>query len=98
MLGLVTIGQALRWWCIRTLGPHWNTRVIVVPGTTPVRRGPYRLLRHPNYLAVVIEGAALPLVHTAWITALAFTMLNAGMLTVRIRLENRALATISPSP
>jgi methyltransferase len=95
MLALVIIGQALRWWCIATLGPHWNTRVIVVPGTAPVRRGPYRLLHHPNYLAVVIEGAALPLVHGAWITSVAFTVLNAAVLTVRIRVENRALASLA---
>lgn len=92
MVILVLAGEALRWWCITTLGSRWNTRVIVIPGLAPVRRGPYRILSHPNYLAVVIEGAALPLVHTAWITALAFTVLNGAALTLRIRVENRALA------
>ena len=72
--------QALRWWCIGTLGRRWNTRVIVVPGSRPSPAGPYRLLRHPNYVAVVVEGIALPLVHAAWITALVFTVLNAGLL------------------
>ncbi len=94
MLGLVLASQALRWWCIVTLGPRWNTRVIVVPGLPPVRSGPYRLLAHPNYLAVVVEGLALPLVHGCWITAAAFTVLNAVLLTVRLRVENAALASL----
>ncbi|MFD8259425.1 isoprenylcysteine carboxyl methyltransferase family protein [Streptomyces griseoluteus] len=92
MLAVLVGAQALRWWCIGTLGPCWNTRVIVVPGLPLVARGPYRLLRHPNYVAVVAEGVALPLVHTAWVTAVAFTVLNAAVLTVRIRCENQALA------
>ncbi|NUW43833.1 isoprenylcysteine carboxyl methyltransferase family protein [Nonomuraea rhodomycinica] len=94
MLALVVAAQALRWWCITALGPRWNTQVIVVPGLPLVTRGPYRFgwLRHPNYVAVVVEGAALPLVHTAWITALAFTVLNAVLMVVRIRCENAALA------
>lgn len=94
MLGLVVASQALRWWCIASLGRRWNTRVIVVPGLPPVRSGPYRLLRHPNYAAVVVEGVALPLVHAAWITAVVFTVLNAGLLAVRIRAEEAALATL----
>lgn len=94
MLGLVVASQALRWWCIASLGRRWNTRVIVVPGLPPVRSGPYRLLRHPNYVAVVVEGVALPLVHAAWITAVVFTVLNAGLLAVRIRAEEAALATL----
>ena len=84
--------QVLRWWCIATLGPQWNTRVIVVPGLPLVRTGPYRWLRHPNYLAVVVEGVALPLVHTAWLTAVVFTLLNAVLLVrFRIPAEERAL-------
>ena len=94
MLVLVLASQALRWWCIGTLGPRWNTRVIVVPGLPLVTRGPYRWLHHPNYVAVVVEGFALPLVHTAWITALGFTVLNAVLLLgFRIPCENRALAS-----
>ncbi|HEX3589100.1 MAG TPA: isoprenylcysteine carboxyl methyltransferase family protein [Pseudonocardiaceae bacterium] len=92
MLVLALGSQALRWWCIRALGPQWNTRVIVVPNAGRVTGGPYRFLNHPNYVAVVVEGAALPLVHTAWLTALCFTVLNAVLLTVRIRTENSALA------
>jgi len=93
MLAVVAAAQALRWWCIATLGVRWNTRVIVVPGLALVTTGPYRFLRHPNYVAVVAEGVALPLVHTAWVTATVFTVLNAWLLTVRLRCENRALAT-----
>ncbi|HEX6517247.1 MAG TPA: isoprenylcysteine carboxyl methyltransferase family protein [Nocardioidaceae bacterium] len=95
MLALVVASQGLRWWCIGTLGRQWNTRVIVVPGMTAVRRGPYRWLPHPNYVAVVVEGLALPLMHACWITAAAFTVLNAGVLGVRIRVENAALASLS---
>lgn len=91
-LALVVASQALRWWCITTLGPRWNTRVIVVPSLPLVTGGPYRWLRHPNYVAVVVEGLALPLVHTAWVTALAFTVLNAVLLLrFRIPAEERAL-------
>ena len=95
MLVLLVGSQTLRWWCIRTLGKQWNTRVVVVPGVPLVRTGPYRVLRHPNYVAVVTEGLALPLVHTAWVTALVFTVLNAAMLRTRIRCENRLLAEVS---
>ncbi|GAA1331784.1 isoprenylcysteine carboxylmethyltransferase family protein [Catellatospora bangladeshensis] len=91
MLALVVASQALRWWCIRVLGRQWNTRVVVVPGLPRVTGGPYRLVPHPNYVAVVVEGFALPLVHGAWLTAVAFTALNAGLLAVRIRAEDRAL-------
>jgi methyltransferase len=91
MLGVVALSQALRWWCVITLGRRWNTLVIVVPQAPLVRRGPYRWLRHPNYVAVVAEGLALPLVHTAWLTALTFTVANAALLKVRIRVENAAL-------
>ncbi|MEV0994434.1 isoprenylcysteine carboxylmethyltransferase family protein [Nonomuraea sp. NPDC050202] len=92
MLAVVVLAQGLRWWCIRTLGHQWNTRVVVVPGLPLVHRGPYRWLRHPNYVAVVAEGIALPLVHTAWVTALVFTITNAALLAVRVRVENAALA------
>lgn len=94
MLALVVGSQVLRWWCITVLGSRWNTRVIVVPGLAPVRSGPYRFLAHPNYVAVVVEGAALPLVHASWITAVTFTVLNAALLRVRLRVENAALAAL----
>jgi methyltransferase len=92
MLALVVLSQALRWWCVATLGHRWNTLVIVVPQAPLVHRGPYRWLHHPNYVAVVVEGVALPLVHTAWLTAACFTLANALLLTVRIRVENAALS------
>jgi methyltransferase len=91
MLALVIAAQALRWWCIRVLGQQWNTRIVVVPGLPRVTGGPYRLFPHPNYVAVVVEGFALPLVHGAWLTAGLFTLVNSGLLTVRIRAENQAL-------
>jgi methyltransferase len=91
MFAVVLLSQGLRWWCITVLGHQWNTRVIVVPGLHLVARGPYRWIRHPNYVAVVAEGIALPLVHTAWITALVFTALNIPLLAIRIRTEETAL-------
>lgn len=93
MLAVVVACQGVRWWCIETLGHQWNTRVIVVPGLPLVRSGPYRFLPHPNYLVVVVEIAALPLVHGAWVTALVFSLANAALLTTRIRVERRALRT-----
>ena len=95
MLAVVVAAQVLRWWCITTLGPQWNTRVIVVPGAPRVTGGPYQLIPHPNYVAVVVEGIALPLVHTSWVTALVFTVLNAALLRTRIRIENTALASLT---
>ncbi|WP_441247992.1 isoprenylcysteine carboxyl methyltransferase family protein [Kitasatospora sp. McL0602] len=96
MLALVLAAQGLRWWCIRTLGPRWNTRVIVVPGLPLVAAGPYRWLAHPNYVAVLAEGVALPLVHSAWLTATAFTLLNLPLLGVRLRCEDAALGRSVP--
>lgn len=83
--------QALRWWAVRALGERWNTRILVAPGDEPVTRGPYRWLRHPNYLAVVVEVACLPLAFGSWRTALAFSLLNALLLRARIPAEERAL-------
>src|SRR5678815_4307251 len=74
-LAVVLGAQALRYWAIATLGWRWNTRIVVVPGAPPVTGGPYRFVRHPNYVAVIAEMVALPLVHGAWLTALAFTCL-----------------------
>lgn len=97
MLAVALGAQAVRWWAIRTLGVHWCTRVIVVPGARRVGGGPYRWLSHPNYAAVVAEGVALPLVHSAWLTAIAFTSLNAWLLSVRIRTESAALRAMRPA-
>lgn len=101
-LALALACQGGRYWCIATLGRQWNTRVVVVPGLGAVRRGPYRWLRHPNYVVVALEGLALPLVHGAWATAAAFTALDAVLLLRhRIPAEERALAALdapAPSP
>ena len=94
MLALLVASHALRWWCISSLGRQWCTRIVVVPGRSAVTSGPYRFLRHPNYLAVVLEGIALPLVHTAWVTAAVFTVLNAALLRVRIAAEEQALRSL----
>ena len=95
MLALVVGAQVLRWWCIGTLGRQWNTRIIIVATLTRVTGGPYRFFAHPNYVAVVVEGFALPLVHDAWLTATVFTIVNAGLLRVRIRCENGALGSLA---
>lgn len=94
MLAVVIAAQLLRWWCITTLGPQWNTRVVVIPGAPRITGGPYRFFSHPNYVAVIAEGVALPLVHTAWITAVVFTVLNAILLNRRIAVEDAALARL----
>lgn len=93
MLGLLGVAQALRMASMRALGPRWSTRVLVVPGAPLVDTGIYAVWRHPNYAAVAVEGVALPLVHGAWVTALLFTALNVPLLALRIRCEERALAT-----
>ena len=98
MLALTVAANALRWWCISTLGERWTARVIVLPGEPLVRSGPYRWFAHPNYVAVIVEGFALPLTGSAWITASVFTVLNAALLTVRIRCEIRALAATALQP
>lgn len=93
MLALLLLAQGLRYWAISTLGERWTTRIFVLPEVPPVVGGPYRFIRHPNYLAVVVEVLALPLVHTAWVTALVFSVANAFLLRVRIRAEEAALAS-----
>jgi methyltransferase len=91
------LAQGLRYWAIASLGDRWNVRVIVVPGDALVVRGPYRFLRHPNYLAVAVEIATLPLVHGAFVTAIAFSAMNAALLRVRIRTEEAALGLLPGS-
>jgi len=92
-VAVIVIGcsMVLRYWAIHTLGRHWNTRVIVVPNTRAIDGGPYRWVRHPNYVAVMLETLALPLVHSAWVTTLVFGALQILMLRVRIRSEEAAL-------
>jgi methyltransferase len=91
MLAVVVATMALRYWVIATLGERWTTRVLVLPAVPLVARGPYRFLRHPNYLAVAVEVVALPLVHTAWLTALVCGVANGAILAWRIRIEDAAL-------
>lgn len=88
----VVAASALRYWAVRALGERWTTRIVVVPGAPRVTSGPYRILAHPNYLAVALEIAALPLVHGAWLTAAFFSAANGVLLAHRIRIENGALA------
>ena len=98
MLIITLACQFARYWIISTLGWQWNTRVIVVPGAQRIRRGPYRFrwLRHPNYWIVVIEGIALPMIHTAWVTAVIFTILNAILLLgFRVPTEDEALKALA---
>lgn len=95
MFLLLVLAAGLRWWVISALQGRWTTRIVVLPGVAPVTGGPYRFLRHPNYLAVIVEILALPLVHTAWITALVWSVANALLLRVRIRAEEEGLARLS---
>jgi len=90
-LAVAVLAQALRYWAVASLGVRWNTRVLVWPGVPPVTSGPYRFLRHPNYLAVVLEMVAVPLVYGAWVTAVVFSLGNILLLRVRIRSEEKAL-------
>ena len=90
-LALVLLAQALRYWCVTTLGPRWNTRIIVWPAIDPVTTGPYQFLRHPNYLAVIIEVAGIPLIYGCWLTATVFSAGNAILLAARIRAEEAAM-------
>ncbi len=90
-LAVAAGAQALRYWAIWTLGARWNTRIIVIPGAAPVTGGPYRYLRHPNYLAVMIEIAAIPLIRANWYTAIIFSIANAILMAIRIPAEERAM-------
>jgi methyltransferase len=91
-IALLLACQALRYWAVLTLGDRWNLRIVVVPGEAAVTEGPYRFVRHPNYLAVFVEFLALPLVHTAWLTAAVFFALAVPVMARRIRHEEAALA------
>lgn len=92
--GLYVLLQAFRVWILLSLGSRWTTRIIVVPGERLVRRGPYRWISHPNYLLVVLEIAVLPLALGLPWTALIFSLLNAAVLTIRIRAEERGLRSV----
>ena len=93
--GLFVCAQVLRYWSIASLGRRWNTKIMVLPDAPPLHRGPYRFLRHPNYVAVAVELLVIPLMWQAYFTAVIFTLLNALIMSVRIPTETRAL---SPPP
>lgn len=86
------VGQTLRVLAMRTLGDRWTVKVMTLPGSPAVHGGIFRWLRHPNYLGVVLEIVALPLIHSAWMTAVGFTVANGVLLSFRIRAEERALS------
>jgi methyltransferase len=92
LLAVFVVLQGLRLWVVATLGPYWTTRILTLPGAPLVRNGPFRFVRHPNYLVVIGEIAALPLVFGAWRIALVFSLLNLALLAWRIRIEEQALA------
>ena len=95
-LALFILIELARIWVLASIGSRWTTRIITLPKETLVRRGPYRFVNHPNYLVVVAEIAVLPLVFGLWQVALAFSLLNAAVLAIRIRAENRALSACRP--
>jgi methyltransferase len=94
LLALYGLLQAARLWVLASLGARWTTRVVVLPDRPLIARGPYRWLRHPNYAIVAAEIAVLPAAFGAWTLALAFSLLNAGVLAWRLRIEERALAPL----
>ncbi len=98
MLLLLVVAALLRAAAIRALGDRWHVRVRVIPGERPMRHGVYRLMRHPNYYAVVLECAVLPLLFGAWRTAIVASAWNLVLLAMRIRLEERALAWAAGQP
>lgn len=95
MLLAFAVGQVLRLLAIHQLGERWTVKVITVPGAAPVTGGIFRYLRHPNYVGVIVEIAALPLIHGAWLTALVFSIANGVLLSRRIAAEERALGASS---
>ncbi|WP_158582975.1 isoprenylcysteine carboxyl methyltransferase family protein [Lysinibacillus yapensis] len=88
---LFLLVQGLRVWCLASLGPFWNTKIIILPGANVVKKGPYKIIRHPNYFVVCTEILLLPLMFQAYFTAIVFTILNFAMLAVRIPTEEKAL-------
>jgi methyltransferase len=83
---------SFKFWALSSLGKYWNTKIYRIPGVYPVKKGPYKIFKHPNYMEVVCEIAIIPLVFHLYYTAIVFTVLNAIMLTVRIKVENQVWA------
>jgi len=91
-LVLFLIVLAFKFWALSSLGKYWNTKIYRVPGVYPVKKGPYKIFKHPNYMEVCLEIAIIPLVFHLYYTAIIFTVLNAIMLSVRITVENKVWA------
>jgi len=87
--------QLMRIWVITTLGKYWNTKIIVLPGANVVKKGPFLLIRHPNYVVVTSEIIVIPLLFDAYFTAVVFTLLNALILYIRIPIEEAALRDVT---
>ncbi|WP_411335097.1 isoprenylcysteine carboxyl methyltransferase family protein [Metabacillus indicus] len=92
ILPIIVFTQIIRYWAVFSLGPYWNTKIIIVPDLEVVAKGPYKYMRHPNYLVVAVEILFLPILFQAYATAVTFTLLNAVILSIRIPAEERALA------
>ncbi|APH04666.1 isoprenylcysteine carboxyl methyltransferase family protein [Bacillus weihaiensis] len=92
VISLLAITQLIRYWALISLGQYWNTKIMIVPNDVVVRKGPYRFIRHPNYIVVAIELLFIPLLFQAYATAIIFTLLNIGMMTIRIPAEEKALS------
>ena len=95
LLFLLIVTQVLRYWAIGSLGYYWNTKILVTPGSRLVTNGPYKYIKHPNYVAVIIEIWVIPIIFSCYITAITFTIINLVLLNRRIRIEERALSTIN---
>ncbi|WP_226526707.1 isoprenylcysteine carboxyl methyltransferase family protein [Metabacillus niabensis] len=93
MFPILFLTQLLRYWAVFSLGNYWNTKIMIVPGDVVISRGPYKFVKHPNYIVVAIEILILPLLFHAYITAILFTILNVIMMTIRIPAEESALQT-----
>ncbi|MBY4604294.1 MULTISPECIES: isoprenylcysteine carboxyl methyltransferase family protein [Bacillus] len=87
--------QAVRYWALCSLGAYWNTKILVVPGAELVKKGPYKWIKHPNYTVVILEILLIPLLYQAYVTMCLFSLVNAVLLTVRIRTEDKALEEYS---
>ena len=96
LLIIFLLAQILRYWAISTLGYYWNTKILVTPNTQPINQGPYKYIRHPNYLAVIVEITVIPLIFSCYFTAVFFSILNLIVLRRRIRIEEQALSTLDP--
>lgn len=96
-ISVFILAQILRYWSIASLGKYWNTKILVKPDTPLIRKGPYRYIKHPNYLSVVIEIAVIPLIFSCYLTSAIFTITNLALLSRRIKIEERALLTASRS-